>query len=57
MKSKNVKQTSVDTSFKPGDEILEELVTARREEVTRCRSPRQIDSRIWRAKGKNGSQN
>jgi hypothetical protein len=35
MKSKNVKETSVDTTFKAGDETLKELVTARREDVVR----------------------
>jgi hypothetical protein len=35
MKSKNVKEKSVDTTFKAGDETLKELVTARREDVVR----------------------
>ncbi len=35
MKSKNVKEASVDTTFKAGDETLKELVTARREDVVR----------------------
>jgi hypothetical protein len=35
MKSKNVKEKSVDTTFKAGDETLKELVTARRDDVVR----------------------
>src|SRR5260370_22766182 len=35
MKSKNVKEASVDTTFKAGDETLKELVTARRQDVGR----------------------
>jgi hypothetical protein len=42
MKSKNVKETSVDTAFKAGDEILKELVTARREDVVRMQKS-QVD--------------